>query len=190
MRFGFVPPPSPTNTTASASLHFARRLTMHGWYATRYCDEWSCKHHTSTAAAVLLLDVCIITATSSAQLSCHRGEWRCPINCCWHRSLTPAAFFISVSNEAVFMARGRMGLWGGAQSAQTKNQYTNTQGKRKNLARKAVFTLRTTTYDIVRCRTMSCAVWTPLKPRLVIKHSKGNSTISISVSPYSKRIKY
>jgi len=28
---------------------------------------------------------------------------------------------------------------------------------------KAVFTLRTTSYDIVRCRTMSCAVWTPLK---------------------------
>ena len=55
------------------------------------------------------------------------------------------------------MARGRMGLWGGAQSAQTKNQYTNRQGKRKNLARKAVFTLRTTSlrhrpmsYDVVR----------------------------------------
>jgi len=28
--------------------------------------------------------------------------------------------------------------------------------------RKAVFTLRTTSFDIGRCRTMSCAVWTPL----------------------------
>ena len=37
---------------------------------------------------------------------------------------------------------------------------------------KAVFTLRTTAYDIVRCRTMSCAVLTPRK------HYPDNGTLT------------
>jgi len=56
-----------------------------------------------------------------------------------------------------------------------KEELESTQKIHISPEAKAVFTLRTTSDDIVRqgiqrCRTMSCAVWTPLKPYLRTIH--------------------